>query len=87
LKWNPARRALAALASVALAAAAAVALLSLPWRADRPFSPPAVTVAAAGSGPLLAGLAVRPLELGPAPTIGGFPRWRWRADGVRDQSQ
>ena len=85
MKWNPARRALAALAAVALAAAAAVALLSLPWRADRPFSPPAVTVAAAGRGPLLAGLAVRPLELGPAPTIGGFPRWRWRAEGVRDQ--
>jgi neutral ceramidase len=84
LKWNPARRALAALASAALAAAAAVALLSLPWRADRPLSPPVVTGPAAGDGPLLAGLAVRPLELGQAPTIGGFPRWRWRADGVRD---
>lgn len=75
---------LAALAAVAMACAAAVAVLSLPWRADRPFSAPSVTSVAAGNGPLVAGMAVRPLDLGPAPTIGGFPRWRWKADGVRD---
>jgi neutral ceramidase len=84
LKWNPARRALSALAAVAMACAAVVAVLSLPWRADRPFTPPAVTSVAAGNGPLQAGMAVRPLDLGPAPTIGGFPRRRWKADGVRD---
>ncbi len=84
MKWNPARRALSALAAVALAGAAAVALLSLPWRAERPFTPPSVTSVAAGNGPLQAGMAVRPLDLGPAPTIGGFPRWRWKAEGVRD---
>ena len=85
MKRNPATQALTALAAAALAGAVVVAVLSLPWRSDRPFTPPAVASVAAGRGPLLAGMAVRPLDLGPAPTIGGFPRWRWRADGVRDQ--
>ena len=75
---------LAALAKVALAAAAVLALLSLPWRADRPFTPPVTSSVAAGNGPLLAGLAIRPLDLGPAPVIGGFPRTHWAAEGVRD---
>jgi hypothetical protein len=39
----------------------------------------------AGRGPLQAGAASRPLEVGPEPLIAGFPRWRWRAEGVRDQ--
>ncbi len=84
MKRNPARRALAALAAAAIALVVALALLSLPWRAERPQPPPGVTSLAAGSGPLLAGAAVRPLDLGPAPLIGGFPRWRWLAEGVRD---
>jgi hypothetical protein len=84
LKWNPARRALRALAAVAAAALLLLVLLSLPWRQERPLTPPKLSPVAAGNGPLLAGLGVRPLELGPAPTVGGFPRWRWHADGVRD---
>jgi hypothetical protein len=84
LKRNPARRALAALALVLIAAAAAVAMLSLPWRAERLPAAPAVAPVARGSGALRAGVAVRPLELGPSPSIGGFPRWTWRADGIRD---
>jgi neutral ceramidase len=84
LKRNPAQQALSALTALALTGAAVVAMLSLPWRADRPFTPAAVTSVAAGNGPLLAGVAVRPLDLGPASTIGGFPRWQWQADGVRD---
>jgi neutral ceramidase len=39
---------------------------------------------AAGKGLLVAGAAVRALDLGPAPVIGGFPRWRWAAEGVLD---
>jgi neutral ceramidase len=84
LKWNPARRALQALLAAVLAGLALLAGLSLPWRAARPASELTVTPAAAGNGPLLAGMAVRPLDLGPAPTMGGFPRRDWRAEGVLD---
>jgi neutral ceramidase len=59
-------------------------ILSLPWRGDRPISPPVPGPVAAGHGALQAGAAARTIDLGPSPTIGGFPRWRWAADGVRD---
>ncbi len=84
MKWNPARRALQALAATAIALLVALALLSLPWRADRPSSRPTVTAVVTGGGPLSAGVAVRPLTLGPAPLIAGFPRLLWKAEGVRD---
>jgi hypothetical protein len=39
---------------------------------------------ATGAGPLSAGVAARTLDLGADPIIAGFPRLRWRAEGVRD---
>lgn len=88
MKGNPTRRALdalpAALMAAALLAALVLATLSLPWRSVPPGEPARVTSTAAGKGPLLAGFAVRRLELGPAPVIGGFPRWNFAAEGIRD---
>jgi hypothetical protein len=84
LKWNPASRALDALAITVVATALLLATLSLPWRDVPPDGPPVQLGAASGNGLLLAGFGVRRLELGPAPVIGGFPRWSYAADGVRD---
>ena len=88
MKGNPTRQALdalpAALMAAALLAALVLATLSLPWRSVPPGEPARVTSTAAGKGPLLAGFAVRRLELGPAPVIGGFPRWNFAAEGIRD---
>ncbi len=61
-----------------------LAILSLPWRGDRPAFTPAVLGRAAGQGALSAGAAVRTIDPGPTPTIGGFPRFRWEAMGQRD---
>jgi hypothetical protein len=59
-------------------------ILSMPWRDRRPEAPPLLTLAGAAGGPLAVGVGVRPLDPGPDPTIGGFPRFRWKAEGVRD---
>jgi hypothetical protein len=82
LKVNPVRRALVALAALAALAVLALGVLSLPWRAARPPAPPAIGPIVVGAGPLQAGAAVRTLDLGPAPLIGGFPKFRWAAEGV-----
>ncbi len=84
MKWNPAGRALDALAITLVASALLLAALSLPWRDVPPDGPPLLLGAASGKGLLLAGFGVRRLELGPAPVIGGFPRWSYAAGGVRD---
>jgi len=62
----------------------ALGALSLPWRPAPHDGPAELTSVAAGKGLLLAGAAVRTLDLGPSPVIGGFPRWRWAAEGVLD---
>lgn len=84
MKRNPTARLPRALALVAVTLAILLGILSIPWRGGRPATPPAVEHAAAGAGPLSAGVALRTLDLGAAPIIAGFPRLRWRADGVRD---
>jgi neutral ceramidase len=84
LKRNPAGRALDALTIALVATALLLSTLSLPWREVPPDGPPRLLGAASGNGLLLAGFGVRRLELGPAPVIGGFPRWSYAADGVRD---
>jgi len=61
-----------------------LAALSIPWRGASVRSTPEVA-GVAGRGALAAGAAVRPLDLGPSPVLGGFPRWRWTATGVADQ--
>jgi hypothetical protein len=61
-----------------------LAALSIPWRGASVRSAPEVA-GVAGRGALTAGAAVRPLDLGPAPVLGGFPRWRWSATGVADK--
>jgi neutral ceramidase len=82
LKKNPTRTALRALARALASAVFLLGILSFPWRAERPAAAPSVALARAGAGPLLAGVAVRPVELGSAPTIAGFARLRWSAEGV-----
>jgi hypothetical protein len=84
LKWNPAGRALDALTIALVAGALLLATLSLTWREVVPDGPPELLGAASGKGLLLAGFGVRRLELGPAPVIGGFPRWSYTSEGVRD---
>jgi len=84
LKRKLAARALDALTGALVIAAVVFGALSLPWRSAPPEGPAEVTSRASGKGLLLAGAAVRPLGLGPAPVIGGFPRWRWAAEGVLD---
>jgi neutral ceramidase len=69
---------------VLLIALILLGILSIPWRGDRPFSPPVPGPVASGHGALQAGAAARTIDLGPSPIIGGFPRWRWTAEGVRD---
>jgi len=85
LKRNPTHRLLRGLALAVLAAAILLGILSLPWRGGRPAAPPEVSGVAVGAGPLSAGVGLRTLDLGPDPIIAGFPRLRWRAQGVRDQ--
>ncbi len=84
LKMNPTHRRIpwpvAAVAIVLIS----FGILSMPWRDRRPEAPPLLTLAGASGGPLAVGVGVRPLDPGPDPTIGGFPRFRWRAEGVRD---
>jgi hypothetical protein len=84
LKRNPAIRLLKWLAFAAVSLAILLGILSIPWRGGRPAAPPVVDLVAAGSGPLSAGAAQRTLDLGPEPVIAGFPRLRWKAEGVRD---
>jgi neutral ceramidase len=79
---GPLRRLLLTLATLAVL----LGLLSIPWRGARPPAPPRVAGVAHGSGPLRAGAAARPIELGDEPLIAGFPRLRWRAEGVRDRA-
>lgn len=84
LKMNPThRRGWWPLAMVAIVLIS-FGILSIPWRGHRPDEPPRLTLAGGSAGPLSAGVASRPLDPGPDPTIGGFPRFRWRAEGVRD---
>ena len=84
LKMNPTHRRIpwpvAAVAIVLIS----FGILSMPWRDRRPEAPPLLTLTGAAGGPLAVGVAVRPLDPGPDPTIGGFPRFRWKAEGVRD---
>ena len=82
MKRNPAARALDALAILLVLGALVIGGLSLPWRTFPPQGPALVTSRATGAGLLLAGAAVLELALGPAPVVGGFPRWRWSAEGV-----
>jgi neutral ceramidase len=84
LKRNPAIRLLKWLLVGLVSLSILLGILSIPWRGGRPAAPPAVEVAAAGAGPLTAGAAQRTLDLGAEPIIAGFPRLRWRAEGVRD---
>lgn len=70
---------------------AAVAVLILLWlalasAARRPDSaePPRLVDSCRGQGPLSAGAATVPLDLGASPSIAGFPRLLWGAAGQRD---
>lgn len=84
LKMNPTQRRLPWPFQVVAIVLISFGILSIPWRDRRADAPPLVTLAGAGGGPLSAGVATRTLEPGPEATIGGFPRFRWRAEGVRD---
>jgi hypothetical protein len=84
LKKNDTRHPLGTLARVVAILAALLGILSLPWRGDRPAATPSVAGVKAGRGALAAGAAVRIIEPGPSPVIGGFPRFQWGADGQRD---
>ena len=84
MKKNATRHPFGTLARIVAILAALLGILSLPWRSDRPSSTPSVAGVKAGRGALVAGAAVRIIEPGPAPVIGGFPRFQWSAEGVRD---
>ncbi len=84
MKGNPTWRLLRAALYAALGLAILLGILSIPWRGGRPAAPAQVERVAAGAGPLSAGVAIRTLDLGSEPVIAGFPRLRWRAEGVRD---
>jgi hypothetical protein len=81
---NGTRSPFGALVRVIAILALILAILSLPWRGDRPGFTPVVLGRAAGQGALSAGAAVRTIDPGPSPTIGGFPRVRWEAIGQRE---
>ncbi|MGC3998197.1 MAG: neutral/alkaline non-lysosomal ceramidase N-terminal domain-containing protein [Anaeromyxobacter sp.] len=64
--------------------AAAVALLSLPWVKMPALTPPRVEAKAGDGDGFLAGAGVAPIELPADAPIGGFGRWSYTAQGVRD---
>jgi neutral ceramidase len=66
-----------------LAAFSAVALVR--WRPERAAEPPRLERVARGEGLLSAGAAEVPLDLPGTVPVGGFPRWRWASQGVRDR--
>jgi hypothetical protein len=75
---------LLATAAVTLAALAlGIAALSLPWRGTRE-GPPRLLSACRADGPLAAGAAELPIPLADRPSIAGFARLRWAAEGLRD---
>jgi len=84
LKKNATRHPFGTLVRVVAILAALLGILSLPWRGDRPSGTPSVAGVKAGRGALSAGAAVRIIEPGPSPVIGGFPRFQWSAEGVRE---
>jgi len=84
LKKNATRHPFGTVARAVAILAALLGILSLPWRSDRPASTPSVAGVKAGRGALSAGAAVRIIEPGPSPVIGGFPRFQWAAVGARD---
>ncbi|HET9553326.1 MAG TPA: neutral/alkaline non-lysosomal ceramidase N-terminal domain-containing protein, partial [Anaeromyxobacteraceae bacterium] len=84
MKKNPTPRRARRLVLASLILPISLGILSLPWRGARPPRPPVVEAAQVGHGPLQAGAASRVVDLGAAPTIGGFPRFRWGAAGVKD---
>lgn len=84
MKRNPTHWLLRGLGAALLSLLILLGILSIPWRGIRPAAPPEVGGVTAGAGPLSAGVAERALDLGGAPIIAGFPRLRWRAEGVRD---
>jgi neutral ceramidase len=70
--------------ALALAAGAALGLGSLQWRPLQRGGPPRLGAVHPGAGPLLAGAAVRALDL-PAPApVAGFARLHWTEEGPRD---
>jgi hypothetical protein len=84
LKILPGRGALAALLVALALAAAALGAASLPWYPERTPAPPRLVRAAAGAGPLEAGVAEVPFDLPAGVPIGGFARLSYRSDGLRD---
>ncbi|HEY6100182.1 MAG TPA: neutral/alkaline non-lysosomal ceramidase N-terminal domain-containing protein [Anaeromyxobacter sp.] len=84
MKILPGRGALRALLSLAAILALALGVASLPWRAERAAAPPRVVAAARGAGPLRAGAAAVAFDLPAGVPIGGFARWSYASEGVRD---
>ncbi len=74
----------AGLASAALVLALALGLGSLRWHPLERAGPPRLGAIRQGAGPLLAGAAVRDLDI-PAPApVAGFARLHWTEEGARD---
>jgi neutral/alkaline ceramidase-like enzyme len=84
LKRLPARGALRALLTAAALLGLALGLASLPWHAERPFAPPRVVASAAGTGQLRAAAAEIAFALPAGVPIGGFARWSYASEGLRD---
>jgi neutral ceramidase len=62
--------------------AAGLGILSLPWVKARPVTTPRIAVIARGSGPLLAGVGVAPIDVPLGAPIAGFPHLGYRSDGA-----
>jgi hypothetical protein len=71
--------------ALGLAGATLLILAIFPVRGAREASPPRVLSAARGDGPLSAGAAALPLSAPAGAPVGGYPRFRWASQGVRDE--
>jgi hypothetical protein len=66
---------------------ALVVLATVPLRGTRPRVPPRLVAAGRGAGPLTAGGATVPLDVPPGSPLGGYPRFDFASQGIRDVPQ
>ncbi|HET7752844.1 MAG TPA: neutral/alkaline non-lysosomal ceramidase N-terminal domain-containing protein [Anaeromyxobacteraceae bacterium] len=78
------RKLLATGAALILLAGAAIAVGSLAWRPTARSGPARITLVAAGTGQLEAGVASVALQPLPGTPIAGFPRLDWHSEGERE---
>lgn len=73
------------LGAAAVLVATLLILSIFPVRGGREARPPRVLFALSGAGALSAGAAALPLAAPPGTPVGGYPRFRYASEGVRDE--